>query len=364
MIGVLSEMRKFSLGLLVGITTLSLTACGGSSSHIDMDGEMASYDGVYTSGNSVEGFNMKSSQKSNNARSAATEMYEEVDDVAGSGEAASANSYRENAKLIRNVSISLNTKSPELRPIFEAFSDKAIDLDGYIEDSSINNYEYSTRGDIVVRIPAGNVDTFLAYIEESDFEIVSLNDGVEDVTLEYSDITTRLEVLNTQKEKYMEYLKQANNVTEIMEIESKLQDVIYDIESTNSRLLILSSKINYSTIRITVEYSKYETTSVLGKIGKAFGESGDNIITAITDSIEFITYYLIPVLTWVFMITIALRFFLFMFKFGRKGTSKLLGTKHGKKFKELAKDLKNEIVKEEDKKDNKEVKAEDTKESN
>lgn len=328
-------MRKLGLALLLGMTMCSLTACGGSSSYSGDGNYNMAKSNYYGAVAAVEGFNLESK-----AQSADYDYYEE-DSIEEAGEAAgSSSTYRENVKLIRNVSMSLNTKSSDLKPIFEEITAKAIDLDGYVEDSSINTYEYSTQGDIVVRLPAGNVDTFLGYIEESDFEIVSLNDGVEDVTLQYSDITTRLQVLNTQKEKYMEYLEQATNVSEIMEIESKLQEVIYDIESTNSRLLLLSSKINYSTIRISLEYSKYRTTSMLGKIGRAFSEVGDNLIEGLTTAIEVLTYAFIPMIAWIFMLTVGLRFFLFIFKVGRKGTSKFLKTKPGSWVKKVAKEVK------------------------
>lgn len=82
---------------------------------------------------------------------------------------------------------------------------------------------------------------------------------VADVTESYTDTEARLKTLRLQEERLLEILSKATQLTDVLELESRLSDVRYQIESYEATLRNFDSRISYSTLHITlqevVEYS-------------------------------------------------------------------------------------------------------------
>ena len=131
--------------------------------------------------------------------------------------------------------------------------------------TTAGNY-ISPHAYIVVRIPSENFNAFLNSNGQIG-EITSMNTNEQDITNSYVDTKARLEALQAQKDQLMQFLEQAKTVTEMLEIQDRLYDVIYQIESYQQRLNSYDSQIQYSTIYINL--SDVSTTAV---IAPSFGQ--------------------------------------------------------------------------------------------
>lgn len=364
-------MRKLLVGLLGSLMILNLTACGGDYSDGDYSSsnyssssysgyESASYtnDSGYglkadiSSGSSSEhGFIDNISMAVNSSNKYSEVEYEEasVEDVDISDEEQSSK-----AKLIRTVNIALRSASPELQSVNDMLEAKAEEFGGYIENSEVYNYENRSNSALVARIPADRADAFLEYLNASGLQLKSIRDNLEDVTLEYMDVQTRINVLEAQKSKYMGYMEQAESVTDILEIEEQLQDVIYELDSVQSRMNILSNKIIYSTFKITVDYNKVDTTTFLGKVLDTFDDVGYHILNALEVCFTLIFEGLLPALVFTFIIFLCIKLFMLLLKIGKKGGNTKAGKNLLGKFKGTVKAVKNSINE-----DNTETKKED-----
>ena len=139
---------------------------------------------------------------------------------------------------------------------------------GYVENSYVNGTGYngskgSRSASYTIRIPAERLDAFLA--KSGELYVVSYsNSSVSNVTSQYYDIVTRLETLRAEQESLQNMLAEAKDINTMLQIKDYLYQVIYEIESYETQLKLLDSRVAYSTVQLTldevVEYTEVEQT--------------------------------------------------------------------------------------------------------
>lgn len=157
-------------------------------------------------------------------------------------------------KLIRTVDIQIQTK--EFDQVVEGIQTKVQELGGYIEQSSLDSgsryYEdYNRYSNMTVRIPIDQLDSFVENVKENA-NVTSLSESAEDITLSYVDTESRKKALETEQERLMTLLEQAETVEDIITIEGRLSEVRYQLESYTSRLRTYDNQVDYSTVRIGI----------------------------------------------------------------------------------------------------------------
>ena len=162
-------------------------------------------------------------------------------------------------KIIRTANIHAETKKfDESLKAIELLCEKE---GGYIEKSSQSGVSIKANGQssgrqasYTIRIPAESFDTFNSELGGM-LNVTSSSSYTSEVTSQYYDIQSRIEVLELQKASLQEMY---NNYTDYKDVDSllRLQDQLYsvieEIESYKTRLNIYDSKIAYSTLNLTV----------------------------------------------------------------------------------------------------------------
>lgn len=80
-----------------------------------------------------------------------------------------------------------------------------------------------------IRIPADKLNEFVDIVGELG-NVTQENESVEDVTLQYVDVESHKKALETEQARLMELLSTAENMEDLLSIESKLSDIRYEIE--------------------------------------------------------------------------------------------------------------------------------------
>ena len=176
---------------------------------------------------------------------------------------------------------------------------------GYIEYSEVYN-QSSSEGRIykfarhTLRIPKDQVMAFNTELKLMS-HMVSENSNVQNVTRYYRDTQTRLDTLEAQRKRLNELYEKAERIEDIISIESKLNDIIYQIESIKGELQYLDEAIDFSTVTTYIqEVSKLTTgesvQATLGeRISKALGDSGYYFQEAMITFL-IVLIYLVPFL--------------------------------------------------------------------
>lgn len=128
---------------------------------------------------------------------------------------------------------------------------------------------------IVIRVPADSFDNLLADATLGVEKFESRDIDVKDVTAEFLDIQARLKTKRELELRYLEILKQAKTVTEILEIEKQAGELRSEIESIEGRLNYLENKISLSTLTM-VFYEYIPNRTEFGQKFKNGFENGWN----------------------------------------------------------------------------------------
>lgn len=157
-------------------------------------------------------------------------------------------------KLIKDGSVTLEVES--LENTEEIVEKWARSLGGYIESSGV----YEKSAFYLVKVPCDKFDTALnttgkmGVLKERSF-------NSQDVTEQYYDLYTRLNNKKVMKTKLENYLKQAKDVKDMLQIEVELNNTISEIENMEGRMKRLNNQIDYSSISINfrLPYGKTAT---------------------------------------------------------------------------------------------------------
>lgn len=169
-------------------------------------------------------------------------------------------------KLIKQGRVEFETD--KLQETRERILAAAIKYEAYISSDQENKWGGRINHTMVIRVPAKNFDQLLADATQGVRKFDMKEITVTDVTEEFLDVNARL---NTKKElelRYLELLKQARTVSEMLEIERELGNIRADIESMQGRLNYLQDQVSLSTLTITY----YETVSDQDTFGRRVSE--------------------------------------------------------------------------------------------
>lgn len=152
---------------------------------------------------------------------------------------------------------------------------------------------------IRVRVPSKNFDLFLNDISKGVNYFDNKEISSQDVTEEYIDIDARLKAKKVLEARYLELLKKANKVSEMLEIEAQLSAIREEIEVKEGQLRYMQSQISMSTI--SIEFYK-----TVADEGGATNSYGSKIWNAITSGFNEISNFFIGLLSiWPFLIILA-----------------------------------------------------------
>ena len=198
---------------------------------------------------------------------------------------ASATALPADRKLIRTIRMDAETE--DLTAMLDSLTARIAELGGYVETKEQYNGSaysgYRRRNlSVTVRIPADKADEFVAQVGKNA-NVVSSSETVEDVTLQYVDTESQVKALETEQERLMELLAQAESLDDILLIEGRLTDVRYELERYASYLRTLENQISYATVYIDItEVTEYtpvveEEPTAWERIVRGFSRSIRNI---------------------------------------------------------------------------------------
>lgn len=206
-------------------------------------------------------------------------------------------------KLIRNVSMNLETR--EFDALTKSISDAVTFFGGYIEQADVSGNslywsgERSSRySNITARIPENKLDAFLTEVSGQG-NVTYKNESVQDVTLQYTDITSRKKTLQMEQERLWELLEKAESVDAVIALEARLSEVRYQLESIESQLRTLDNQIVYSTVYLSIQEVQVLTSTdpdtIPVRIQKGLSRSFNTLKIS---SVDFLVWFIssLPIL--------------------------------------------------------------------
>lgn len=179
-------------------------------------------------------------------------------------------------KLIKEGNVGFETK--DRMATRKLIIESVAKYKGYVS----SDQEYKSNGSIshtiMVRVPAGDFDDLLKEATKGITKLDSKNVTVKDVTEEFLDVQARLKTKKELENRYLEIIKEATNVTELLEVERQLGQLRSDIESIEGRLAYLESQVSLATLTFTFYETIPNTTQFGEKFNNGFKNGWDNLI--------------------------------------------------------------------------------------
>ena len=194
------------------------------------------------------------------------------------------------------ITVNMSAETEDLDALMEALNGKISGLGGYVEDQdSYNGSMYSSRryrsASLTVRIPAERVDEFTEEMS-GIANVVSTNLSREDITLSYVATESRVKALQTEEARLLELMEQAETMADLLEIESRLTDVRYELENRASQLRLYDNQVDYATIYLSIdevqEYTPVEEPTVWERISGGFVSSIKGVGNGLLDLLVWV----------------------------------------------------------------------------
>ncbi|MBF00356.1 DUF4349 domain-containing protein [Flavobacterium coralii] len=226
------------------------------------------------------------------------EIATNVDDKAYSG--TTDTEYRQ--MLIKNANLAFETD--DLEATAKRINAAAQKFGAQLQSDSESNNGYSLSRTLVLRIPGNKFDLFIDEVAKGVTYFDRKEISAQDVTEEYVDLDARIKAKKTLEARYLELLKKANKVSEMLEIEKELSAIREEIEAHEGRLRYLKSRVAMSTV--VIEFYKHTEQQAGATVSY-----GSKMWNAIKSGFNGISTFFIGVLyLWPFILIFVIVFIL------------------------------------------------------
>jgi len=152
-------------------------------------------------------------------------------------------------KIIKTANLNLEVK--DYNVYNTSLRDKLKQYGGYIAQEEQNQSDYKIENTITIKIPVDQFDDAVNSIASNVKELNEKKITSEDVTTEVIDTRSRLESKKQVRLRYLDLLKQAKNMEEILNVQSEINGIQEQIESAAGRMEYLQHSSSFSTIHLT-----------------------------------------------------------------------------------------------------------------
>ncbi len=146
----------------------------------------------------------------------------------------------------------------------------------------IREGQYGAR--ITVRVPNAKFDAVLKQLETLG-KATNIQTELEDITMQYVDLESRLNNQKAQEERLTEILEMADTVEDVLEVEKELNRIRGEIEAMTARLNQLKDQVRFATINVSLQEETIPTDTVTTN---PFHNLGPRISEAFIGSINFL----------------------------------------------------------------------------
>lgn len=203
----------------------------------------------------------------------------------------------------------------------ENFSDGGSDARWYYE----NEQKWKSYS-ATVRVPSKNYDAFCNSAGELG-DLRSKTSGVENLSREYSDLSTSLEIYEAKEKRYIALLAEITEDEYAVEIERELTEIQIKIANIKTRMNAISTDVAYSYVYFTLnEVKEYvsepvRTDTFLDRLSYTLSDAGAAFL-AFLEGLLFLLIYAFPYLILIGIVAFAVIFVIKRIK--RRGNEKKL----------------------------------------
>ncbi len=187
-------------------------------------------------------------------------------------------------KIIKTSRVTLELT--DYKTFNTAVHDKVKRYGAYIAGEQQTESGQRIENTLTIKVPVAQFEDLMNSIGGDGIKVLEKNISTEDVTGEVVDTKARIQAKQQVRDKYMELLKQAKTMKDILAVQEEINSIQEELEAESGRVAYLSHSAAYSTLLLTY-YQYHHGNSAdtmepgfLAKIKEAFA-TGSTIIANI-----------------------------------------------------------------------------------
>lgn len=151
-------------------------------------------------------------------------------------------------KIVKNADLSLGVNNS--RKYRQSLTEWVRASGGYFAKEEQIQKDNWIETDISIKVPVEQFDVLLDNLITDSVKVISKSVNTEDVTGEYVDIRSRLESKRQVRLRYLDFLKQAKNMEEVLLVQNEVNELQEQMESAAGRISYLSQASAFSSIHL------------------------------------------------------------------------------------------------------------------
>ena len=152
-------------------------------------------------------------------------------------------------KIVKTAQINAEVK--HYKTFSRQLGEKVKSLGGYISNEQQSQTAYKIENTVVIKIPVDQFDPAITSLVAGAEKLNEKRISSEDVTTELVDGKSRLEAKKQVRLRYLDLLKQARNMEEILNVQNEINGIQEEIEMVSGRINFLQHSSAMSTIHFT-----------------------------------------------------------------------------------------------------------------
>ncbi len=161
-------------------------------------------------------------------------------------------------KIIRNATIEF--KVSDFRTSAKRIGALVVAFKGLVSEEQESRTNDVLRSQMTIRVPAARLDQFVDTLLHESVYTSSKTISAEDVTKQFVDTEARIRSQKATEERYIQLLKQARTVKDVLEVDEQLRAIREAVEVQEAELRTLTNDVAMSTVSLTF-YQNTEATS-------------------------------------------------------------------------------------------------------
>jgi hypothetical protein len=151
-------------------------------------------------------------------------------------------------KIVQTSSIRLRVD--DVGGGFEEVGRIATGAGGFVASSNFSLQGEHQVANITIRVPAGRYQQVLSDVRALGAKVEGETSNASDVSEEYSDLSARIRGLEATETQLLQLLTQADTVSEILQVQDRIDDVRGEIERVKGRIALLDKLSDMATITV------------------------------------------------------------------------------------------------------------------
>lgn len=157
-------------------------------------------------------------------------------------------------KIVKNGNMTLEVN--DITAAITGVATVATDLNGYVVFSNKQGNQDATYGQVSIRVPSDRFDEAFDRLRQLAVNVPSESTNSQDVTEQYTDLQAQLRNLEATETQYLEILKKAEKVEDILAVQRELSNVRGQIEQIKGRIQYIERTSDMALIDVNLQKVK------------------------------------------------------------------------------------------------------------